>query len=93
MRELSPEQGRALQIVACLTLLHGRAPTFEELGSALGCSRQAAQYRLHYLEKKGFWRSSGSRSARGELTVAGITATRALIDRALAALQGPALSS
>ena len=93
MKDLSREQGRALQIVACLTLLHGKAPTFRQLSAALGCSRQAAQYRLHYLEKKGLWKSSGDRNARGALTEAGILATRSLIDRALAALQSSPLSS
>lgn len=82
MRDLALEQERALQMVACLTLLRGRAPTCRQLGNVLGCSRQAAHQRLHYLEKKGFW--SGRRWA---LTEAGLAATRPLIDRALAALQ------
>ncbi|MEY4548255.1 MAG: LexA binding domain [Pseudomonadota bacterium] len=75
------EQGRTLTIVACLTLLHGKAPTLRQIASVLGCSRPAAHYRLHYLEKKGFWNA-----ARWSLTAAGLSATRPLVDRAIAGL-------
>lgn len=80
--EPSPQQQRTLKVVACLTLAHGKAPTCRKLGSVLGCSRQAAQYRLHYLEKKGLWSAR-----RWALTEAGVAATRPLIEDALAALQ------
>lgn len=81
MRDLSAEQGRTLTIVACLTLLHGKSPTLRQLASVLGCSRPAAHYRLHYLEKKGFWSAR-----RWAITEAGLAATRPLVDRAIAAL-------
>lgn len=86
MRDISEQQCRTLTIVACLTLLRGESPTMAELAGVLGCSRQAAQCRLHYLEKKGYWRSSGKRDERGRLTGAGLDATRPLVDRALADL-------
>jgi DNA-binding Lrp family transcriptional regulator len=81
MRGLSVEQGRTLTIVACLTLLHGRAPTLRQIASVLGCSKPAVHYRLRYLEKKGLWNA-----ARWSLTEAGLSATRPLVDRAIVAL-------
>lgn len=81
MRDLSAEQGRTLKVVACLTLLHGRSPTLRQLASVLGCSRPAAHYRLHYLEKKGYWSAK-----RWAITESGIAETRPLVDRALAEL-------
>lgn len=81
MRGLSVEQRRTLTTVACLTLLHGKAPTLRQLGSVLGCSRPACHYRLHYLEKKGLWSAQ-----RWSLTDAGLSATRPLVDRAIAGL-------
>jgi DNA-binding IclR family transcriptional regulator len=50
------EQHRTIQTLACLTLLHRRPPALSELGAVLGISKQAAFYRLHWLEKKGLWR-------------------------------------
>jgi DNA-binding MarR family transcriptional regulator len=71
-RRLTSEQERAIRVVACLTLLHGRAPTLEEIASALGCSKPAASKRLRYMEKKGLCEQSarsvtelGLRSAVG----------------------------
>lgn len=81
MRDLSAEQGRTLTIVACLTLLHGRSPTLRQLAGVLGCSRPAVHYRLHYLEKKGFWSAR-----RWALTPAGLEATRPIVDRAIGSL-------
>lgn len=81
MRDLAPEQRRTLTIVACLTLLHGRAPTLREIAKGLGCSKPAAHYRLHYLEKKGLWAAQ-----RWALTDAGLEEARELIERAVEGL-------
>lgn len=40
-------------MMACLTLLHGRAPELGEIAAALGVTKAAASYRLQWLEKKG----------------------------------------
>lgn len=89
MRDLSVEQQRTLTVVVCLTLLHGRMPTLREMAAVLGCSREAARCRLHYLEKKGFWNAK-----RWGITEAGLRETRATLDRAIPGLveqsQGPA---
>ncbi len=77
----SSEQAHTLTVVACLTVLHGRSPTLRQLASVLGCSRPAVHYRLHYLEKKGFWNAR-----QWALTPAGLAATRPIVDRAIAAL-------
>ena len=58
MRRVTESQQQTLNAVACLTLLHGRAPTMRELGQALGVSHVAASYRLRWLEKKGLWRGA-----------------------------------
>lgn len=84
MRELSSEQRRTLTVIACLTVLHGRVPTLRQIAEALGCSRQAAHYRLHYLEKKGLWRASD-----WAMPGPGVTMTRSLVDLALASLTTP----
>lgn len=91
MRDLSPEQRRTLTVVACLTLLHERMPTLQEIARALGCSRPAVHYRLFYLEKKGLW----SAKSWG-ITDAGLLETHTAVSRALAELRrlerGPARS-
>lgn len=56
IRAVTDEQRHTINALACLTLLRGRAPLVRELGAALGVSKQAASYRLHWLEKKGLWR-------------------------------------
>lgn len=53
---MTEEQRRAMQVIACLTLLHGRPPTLSEIGEALGVTKEAVFYRLHWMEKKGYWR-------------------------------------
>lgn len=88
MRGLSVEQGRTLTIVACLTVLYGRSPTLRQIASVLGCSRPAAHYRLHYLEKKGYWSA-----ARWALTEAAVSATRPLLDCAIVSLTASSSSS
>ncbi|HEY6056213.1 MAG TPA: hypothetical protein VIU86_19945 [Gaiellaceae bacterium] len=87
MRDLSSEQRRTLTVVACLTVLHGRAPTLRQIAAVLGCSRPAAHYRLHYLEKKGLWHSRS-----WQMTEPGVLTTRSLVDRALAELHAPPAS-
>jgi hypothetical protein len=57
-RAVTDEQRRALNAVACLTLLHGRPPTLDELSEALGVAKDALCHRLHWLRKKGLWLSA-----------------------------------
>jgi DNA-binding IclR family transcriptional regulator len=52
-------QQHAIRVIACLTLLHGRAPELGELAEVLGISKPGAVHRLHWLEKKGLCSSSG----------------------------------
>ena len=58
VRGVTEEQRRVLGAIACLTLLHGRPPTLDELGSALGVAKDALCHRLHWLRKKGLWASA-----------------------------------
>jgi len=73
-RCVTENQRRTLGAIACLTLLHGRSPTLSELGRVLRVTKQAADYRLHWLAKKGLWSrtqrvitQAGLRCARGWL--------------------------
>lgn len=53
---MTEEQQRAIQVIACLTLLHGRPPDLAELAEVFGVTKPAVLHRLHWLEKKGLWR-------------------------------------
>ncbi|MFL5520596.1 MAG: hypothetical protein ACJ8B6_06645 [Gemmatimonadales bacterium] len=53
---MTEEQQRAINIIACLTLLHGRPPALAEIAEVLGVTKVAVFKRLHWLEKKGLWR-------------------------------------
>ncbi len=71
-RRVTEEQQRAIQVIACLTLLHGRPPELAELAEVWGITKPAVLHRLHWLEKKGLWRKAdrsvtepGLRSALG----------------------------
>ena len=57
-RGVTEEQRHAIQVIACLTLLHGRAPELAELAEVFGISKPGVLHRLHWLEKKGLWRKA-----------------------------------
>jgi Mn-dependent DtxR family transcriptional regulator len=61
VRGVTEEQQRAIQVIACLTLLHGRPPTLTEIAEVLEVTKEAVFYRLHWLEKKGLWRKEDRR--------------------------------
>lgn len=77
-RRLTSEQERAIRVVACLTLLHGRAPTLDELATALGVSKPAVCKRLRYMEKKALIeRGSGRITELGLRSAVGLGLPRA----------------
>lgn len=54
-RAVTEEQQRAVRVIACLTLLHGRPPQQPEIAAVLGVTKVAIHKRLHYMAKKGLW--------------------------------------
>ncbi len=50
---VTEEQQHAIRVMACLTLLHGRAPALGELAAVWGISKPAVIHRLEWLDKKG----------------------------------------
>lgn len=66
-----------MQVLACLELLHGRAPELAEVAEVLGVSKPAVLHRLHWMEKKGLWRKADRRVTElGLRSALGVAPTR-----------------
>jgi predicted transcriptional regulator len=75
-------QQHAISVIACLTRLHGRAPTLGEIAGALGVTKVAICLRLRWLEKKGLCdRSSRAVTEPGLRSVPGLDLLLGLLDR------------